>query len=366
MEAFNYLKDILSEHYSLGDLVWAERNEKGFLNLSFDIETRKEGKGSRYIFRSYRPGTHENKIRFEHALMRELLARGFHLSPTIIPTKYGATYAKVRDNLKVGSQESVVAVFSYLPGEDEYAWDNPLCTLEELADAAEVLALYHHTICGWQGLSEWKEPTIVDQIPVLQKQWPEYAKSTGHDVFDFYFLEQLDFLIQTLNKVFKLTSKTNGSSLPHLAIHGDYHPGNLKFRNGKVSGLFDFDWARMDTRCFDVALAVAYFCTRWNDEADGDILVDRLELFLDSYQDASKAMKPLGPLRSLEVEVLPQMVLAGTLYIVDWALGDYFVLKTDPDEYRRYLHHGVQVIKWLERNWNSLTHSTQKFRVYTS
>lgn len=52
--------------------------------------------------------------------------------------------------------------------------------------------------------------------------------------------------------------------MSHLVIHGDYHPGNVKFQDGKVSGIFDFDWSNADLRCFDVAIALLYFCSVWN------------------------------------------------------------------------------------------------------
>ena len=360
METVEHLTQVLAAHYSLGDLVWAERNERGYINLSFDIATLQDGKRTAYLFRRYRVGAHENKIRFEHALMEELVTRRFHLSPSLVSTKYGTTYAKVRGDLEAGNQEYFVAVFDYLPGEDKYRWDDPLCTIDELTNAAEVFALYHNTIFGWKGISDWEEPRIIDQVAWLEAKWINYAKTAGNSLFDSYFLEQLDQLVQAAKNPTNFPSKTLYDTLPHLAIHGDYHPGNLKFREGRVSGLFDFDWAKMDTRCFDVALATTYFCSAWHDVRDGEILLDRVEIFLHSYQKAAEEMKPLGPLSAHELQVFPQLLLASTLHIVDWALGDYFMFTPDPEEYLRYLRHGVRLLKWLESNWTSLTNLVLK------
>ena len=62
----------------------------------------------------------------------------------------------------------------------------------------------------------------------------------------------------------------------------------------------------MDTRCFDVDLAMFYFCTSWEVNSDGNLLVDRVELFLDSYQKAAKEMATLGLLLTPEFSSNPQ------------------------------------------------------------
>ena len=44
--------------------------------------------------------------------------------------------------------------------------------------------------------------------------------------------------------------------MPHCAIHCDFHPGNLKYENNRVVGIFDFDWSKIDLRLFDLRMAV--------------------------------------------------------------------------------------------------------------
>ena len=110
----------------------------------------------------------------------------------------------------------------------------------------------------------------------------------------------------------------------------------------------------MDTRCFDVVLAIFYFCTSWGVNSAGDLLVDRVDLFLDSYQKAAKRTATLGPLTTLDLQILPQMIVAGNAYILDWIRGEFCENRPDADEFLRYLRHGVKLMKWLEQNWNSL------------
>jgi homoserine kinase type II len=333
MEPFEYVRETLSAHYSIGELVRAERLEKGYINISFDIETVQKDKRALYLFRAYRKSTPESKIRFEHALMEELHQGGFHLSPGPITTREGTTYARVSQREGAMQGDAYVAVFNYLPGDDNYSWDRPFCTDEELAGAAEVFALYHNTIYGWQGSGEWEEPRIIDLIPLLENQWRAHTQTADTLPFDVYFMDRLDYLSEVLTNPLNSPARHDYDTLPHLAIHGDYHPGNLKFRGGTVTGLFDFDWARMDSRCFDVALAITYFCSFWNGSRDGELLLHRVEMFLDSYQKAAERMKPLGPLSALELQCLPQMFIASGLYLADWAITDYFMFRPNPEEF---------------------------------
>ena len=352
---FEYLSDIVSQYYDLGKLISVERNETGYVNISYHIKTLRGGESKQYILRCYRKGTHENKIKFEHALMKELSERGFDLAPSVVVTKDGSTYAIVPEKFAEGNWATSIAVFSYLPGEDRYSWDAPLCTSEELTNAAEVLALYHNTIFGWEGAGNWKKPRIIEQIPLMVKQWRAAGKNGGNSVFDLYFAEHSDYLLETLKESMHYPTRAVYDTLPHLAIHGDYHPGNLKFLNRKISGLFDFDWARMDTRCFDVGLAIFYFCTSWEVNSDGNLLVDRVELFLDSYQKIeAEDGQELGPLTSPELESLPHLILASNAYVLDWTIGEFYTTHPDAEKYARYLQHGVRLMKWLGENWTSL------------
>ena len=352
---FEYLSDIVSQYYDLGILISVERNETGYVNISYDIETLRGGERKQYILRCYRKGTHENKIKFEHALMKELPERGFDLAPSVVVTKDGSTYARVPEKFEEGNWATRIAVFSYLLGEDRYRWDAPLCTSEELTSAAQVLASYHNTIFGWEGAGNWKEPSIIEQIPLMVKQWQAYAKNAGNSVFDLYFAEHSDYLLEKLKESMQYPTRAVYDTLPHLAIHGDYHPGNLKFLNEKISGLFDFDWAKMDTRCFDVGLAITYFCSAWEGSEDGNLLLERVISFLDSYQKIeAEDRQELGPLTSQELESLPHMIFASNAYVLDWTIGEFYTTHPDAEEYVRYLQHGVRLMKWLGENWISL------------
>ena len=306
-------REILSEHYDLGELIRKKRITRGYINDSFEIEVLRDQRKSRYLLRRYRTGTQVEKIRFEHALLNELQKRKFKFSPLIIATKEGTTYVKSGRHLFDQAKKNYAAIFSYLPGKDKYSWDTPFCSDQELISAAKILSLYHKSIYDWKGIIGWTEPSIIHKFKLMAKQWKRYTRNIGKSPFDIYFLKQFDYLLRILSKI---PSKKAFDSMPRLVIHGDYHPGNIKFKNGKVTGVFDFDWSRMDARCLDVGLAIIYFCSSWYETSDGNLLLDRVENFLMSYQETAKEIKAVGPLNQLELEYLPEMIHIGNLSLL--------------------------------------------------
>lgn len=150
--------------------------------------------------------------------------------------------------------------------------------------------------------------------------------------------------------------------MPHVVIHGDYHPGNLKFQDGKVVGVFDFDWAKIDARCFDVCLAVNYCCTSWEESKDGELLFDRVEIFLNAYQQAAKELNRLGALNDLELQCFPEMLMMSNVSTIDWTVKTFYKTTPDPDEYQTYLRHNVRLMQYLERERDVLAECILKYR----
>jgi homoserine kinase type II len=85
------------------------------------------------------------------------------------------------------------------------------------------------------------------------------------------------------------------SDWPSIVIHCDFHPGNLKISAEEIVGLFDFDWSKIDLRCFDVALAGWYFFTSWRGELDGALRLAEFRTFLNTYQETFQDQAVLKP-----------------------------------------------------------------------
>jgi len=391
----HHLRTLLEEHYDIGELIDVKKLDRGYVNVSYEIETKKGGRLQKYFLRRYKRGIREDEIKFEHSIVTHLTKKGFSLSAAVIKTRHNTTYIKqfenggevpisevssdevpardvpardvpardvpARDVPSEDSHEEVYfAVFEFLPGEDKYTWDNPACSARELEDSARVLAQYHAAVSGLKYEGKRFEPKIIDLLPTIAGNMMKYAKRTGQTKFDAYFLKHLDSILSIIDTTVLQIERDTYNDMPHLAIHCDYHPGNLKFLDEKVVGLFDFDWSKIDVRAFDVALAVTYSCSSWEGKEDGDLLFEKLQIFLESYQEEAKKYENPGSIAGLEAEYLPCMIQASNLYVLNWDVDDYYIKKPNPFEYLIYLQHNMRLMRWLEENRDNLTHMVQK------
>jgi len=99
------------------------------------------------------------------------------------------------------------------------------------------------------------------------------------------------------------------ATLPPHVIHGDWHPGNLLFREGRVVAVLDFDSARMEPHILDVANAALQFSmamtspndpAKWPEQLD----VKRIRALVDGYNQSA-----IAPISTLELEALPWLII---------------------------------------------------------
>ncbi len=135
------------------------------------------------------------------------------------------------------------------------------------------------------------------------------------------------------------------SGMPLCPIHCDFHPGNLKYKNNRVVGIFDFDWSKIDLRLFDVCMAINYFCGSWGETNDGDLRLEKATLFLNTYQDQLYQTDGMRPLNAVEIGNLTGMLTAANLCIINWIVTTFHSDdEFSDDEYLAYLKHAVRLM----------------------
>ncbi|NIO05290.1 MAG: phosphotransferase [Proteobacteria bacterium] len=347
-------RDIIAKNYQIGDLKRIEKLQKGYVNISYEVETLKDGQKGRYFFRRYKDGIKEEEVQFEHAIIGHLVKKDFGLVAPLVRTRDGRTYVKQlrHTGRKENGDDVFFSLFEFLSGDDRYTWDHPDCSDTELRKAAAVLAQYHAAVIDLVPEGRRFEPKILHLLPVAAENVRAFAKRAGSTEFDAYFLENLDLILDVIDLTRRGMDEKGYKEMIHLAVHGDFHPGNLKFQNDDIAGLFDFDWTKMDARCFDVGLAITYFCTTWDGERDGDLRLDKAAGLVKAYQGALTHLKGLPPLNHNERQYLPAMINASNIYVLNWDLQDFYTKKVSPDEYLRYLKHSVRFMTWLEDETN--------------
>ena len=95
-------------------------------------------------------------------------------------------------------------------------------------------------------------------------------------------------------------------------------------------GLFDFDWAKLDYRLFDVAIGIVYFCSSWEGQDDGDVRLDKAEIFVRPTR-TRRALRGPRPDDGRGTGAAAAHGRRADLYILNWDLSP----TTGPDRQRR-------------------------------
>jgi homoserine kinase type II len=348
------LAEVVASEYDLGEVLRVEQIFGGFENLSFAVVTR-DGDGERRNFvRKYKHGTVEREIRYEHALVRHIRRNGFELPARVFEAKDGDTLVTREELLGAERVKRFFAVYEMLGGEDKYTWTENRCTDAEYDDAARVLARFHQAAHDFEPGDLFREqPPIMDYLATMPGTFNGYAAGTKGTKYDQYFLSQLPRILEAIDRGLALGPELE--SLPRCPVFCDYHPGNLKWRDEHGVGLFDFDWAKLDHRIFDVAIGIVYFCASWEDTDDGELRLDKAEVFLKAYQDEASRTAAPGPLTDGELAALPRMLAIAALYVVSWDVVAYYIDR-DPkdDEYLFFLEHNVAFVDFIEAHLDEL------------
>ncbi|MEI6501004.1 MAG: phosphotransferase, partial [Armatimonadota bacterium] len=162
--------------------------------------------------------------------------------------------------------------------------------------------------------------------------------------------ETIDFLIAQAKFAEETLPDKLYASFPQTIIHGDWHPANLKFRDHKIVGIFDFDWVSRQPRIVDVTDGLLFFGSQRASAIDGsdiwsltqpfELVWERMQAFMGEYR------KHVNLTRE-ELVALPDLMVARWLY----NRVDAMVRKVEPKDQLRFLVSGVRgPFEWIAEN----------------
>ena len=146
--------------------------------------------------------------------------------------------------------------------------------------------------------------------------------------------EQARLLREELDHARQVGASAAHATLPRGAIHADLFRDNTMFEGHRLTGIFDFYFAGVDTFLFDLAVCLNDWCI---DLDTGRLAEDRAEALVGAYA-------AVRPLEHAEVRLLPSLLRAAALRFWISRLWDLHlprdarVLKAhDPGHFERVL-----------------------------
>jgi homoserine kinase type II len=348
------IRSLIEKNYDLGKLTRVKEVFGGYCHKSYALWLSANDHVNRYFLRLYNPNVIEKEILFEHALLNHLKSNGFNLAAAIVPSRNRSTLVHTSPPENHRGEKALWALFEFLDGEDKYSWTRTDLTDKEFISAAENLAHLHHCGHGFQKPpgADRVQPRIMEFIPTFKKTFSAFLKKAGDRRCDRLFKENFEPICKALDHAVSFDVRFQG--MKELPIHCDYHPGNLKYRNERVVGLFDFDWSKVDYRLFDVALGLVYFTSIWDDHA-AVLRKAEFTLFLSSYNEACHRFTHITPLTKPEQRYLVPMLSIANLYVLNWDLVDFYdTPEQDDDEYYTYINHNIGLMHWIAHHEDEL------------
>ncbi len=365
-ESFLYaqIKEIIEDNYDLGTVEEIYEIFGGYINRSFGVYTLKDGQRHTWFFRKYMRNKDLNELMMEHKLLIYAKSHGFTKGAAPIPGRDGNTYYTAEQKMEDGSFETwYFAVYEFIHGSATYDWINNNLSPKSYESVAVLLAELHNSVHDFDpetyARAEGNCNVLMSEFPDDFRNYLSAYEENGYDnCFTQFFEEQQDYIKQMCRKA---TIPANDfKQLPTCPLQCDFHPANVKYdEEGIVTGIFDFDWAKMDIRIFELGLGMSYFFSSWDFTNDGEIKLNDMINFMTAYNNRLTQLNGFTTFTDLEKKRFFEALLMGTLYLVRWASEAYYKDMTlNPYEYLYYMQHEVRALKWIETHESDIRKAT--------
>lgn len=235
---------ICLSHYDIGPITKIQEFPRGSRRAPKLVIDAGRGK---FLFKRRARGRDDSaKVAFTHRIQMVLARQNFPL-PHLIGTK-------IDNNSMLVVGELIYEMFEYVEGVN---YDG---SIESTFHAGHILGLYHKLLADFQ--STYTPPAgsyhnakairaaIGNTIRSLSVDGQTEAESLGRNV------QSLD---DAYVRCAKEVSSLGLDGWAKQVVHGDWHPGNMLFKDRKVVGVIDYDAARAQQRVIDLANGALQF-----------------------------------------------------------------------------------------------------------
>ncbi|MCD6304006.1 MAG: phosphotransferase [Planctomycetes bacterium] len=235
---------ICLSHYDLGIIRSIEQFPRGSRRAPKVVIDSQRGK---FLFKRRAKGKDDlAKVAFTHQIQLTLAGQNFPL-PHLLGTRDD-------NNSMLVWNDRIYEMFEFIEGKGYDA------SLDATFHAGRILGLYHKLLLDFR--SDYRPPTgSYHNAPAIRQAIRNTVSSLPMDS-----RPPAKVLTETVGELegayAECAAKANGLGLenwPAQIVHGDWHPGNMLFRQGHVVAVIDYDAARLQQRVIDFANGALQF-----------------------------------------------------------------------------------------------------------
>ena len=272
-----------------------------------------QSSNKQFVLRESEPKKSMHHLKLEIAVLNYLRNKGFKYTPYIIQNKQGKDATIYNKRFYI--------LQNFMPGKTQASWNNlTRFSDKKLTNFFTASAKFTKAVAGFK-------TKMKDNKPLYY-----YAKN-GAKLFNGLLNRMPNSDVKKLlnsNRKFILQfievnkaelDNAYYNELPKQTVHFDLHPGNVNFSGDKVSGIFDFDWVRFDSRVTALAGTIGQSCYRYKGINTGKYNKRRINLGLRAYRKAyGKSEFGLQQENHLIKIALKAYMFYMLLWTMDWYL----------------------------------------------
>jgi Ser/Thr protein kinase RdoA (MazF antagonist) len=141
-------------------------------------------------------------------------------------------------------------------------------------------------------------------------------------------------------------------NLPFCLIHGDLHYDNVLVKDGRVTGLLDFEFASNDWRGMELAICLSKYAGE-KDAAGNSVAMPYFEDFIDGFAVSGELSDP-------EIEAIPDLINLRILSNVVYFVGRAIAGEDDISSLTTRIANYCGRVQWIKNNGEAIRQSLRK------
>lgn len=266
--------------------------------------------GEKKILRIYNNGCNTPRVAFEHAILNSLSTKASQMSfkiPKFMPSLKDKTKTYVE--LSNGASACIVDIIEGgLP---------KLTCVRDIGRASGELNGFISNVKLDPSLGNGPTPPYFELFKVHHAITRDlFYKEMASKSFDSV-RQYADKMVKEIQLMEEKISQLQALNLPFCLIHGDLHYDNCLVKDGKVTGLLDFEFASNDWRAMELAICLSKYAGEKDSEGNSIAMPYFID-FIDGFAEKGELTEP-------EIDAIPDLInlriLSNVVYFVGRALG---------------------------------------------